>query len=1585
MTTRFSDRSPEGNVPVPLHIASGWLEAEIEATSSVATRALLLHEAALLQERAGNVTEAARLQLQAVNTDPQLTEPVERLLALFEQRHSLKNIGRVVERLGQLADTVEERERATVERAAFALIEQRDCSAARTALLELVEAVPTSSIAWNLLNAVAEQTHDLELLQQVIKARVSLSDTVSWTGLLLLELAEIQHELGDFESALASLDQVIETAGPLTLPALDLLESVSFSHRQYEIMSRALVSKASLIERARHDSSIGDALGVPRWRRADSHVADAFLRAAIARHTAGNISEAATLLERALGLLPDDPVLLHSALLCAEERRDFELAVSLAKSFASRSSGDLAGAAWLRATFYELARTDRDAALRATTSGLAAAPRSLALRALELHLLATSQDSAALACALESCSEVLTNDTAKGRYYLAAAEVWARRMRDATSARAALAQAALFGTEPRVVNRVARLLAIELEDPVWYDESTRRLATSTPNCEEQCELWLELARVRLARDQSERFDNALASLSAIDQGTWLARTFEAYRLANLAIPETSNTRASSTSLIPEPVRALSEPDKPLLRLASLTPDADYKRAYIICSIVRDLQHNSLASAIHELTLLTEEDPSDALAVAALGELHYREGARGAATKILCEGAGAIVDPELAGIVAIRGAILAAETGDVPQCRTALEHASSKVPETASLVERWILRRLLPNDAICRRRLLDAATEGNFHERLILERFALELHVHDHAAASAALNQAEPSNSSIGIALALARVLLDSAEHPAAIRTLVSLAPAFESVAAALYARQAYVCHQVQSPEYLDATRVWARMDQTIAPALEYLSAARAASRLDCELDAWEALSQRTEGTTQLHVDLAQSRARLFNGEHLPPLLPANSVENRIFNLEASRPGCDPRRRSFALQEFVPLLDQAESDLAEILIGFNHLAAGHTNEAFESFKVVTEKDPTNAGAWEGLRLTAQLSDKPEWAAEACESLGNIYQNSRVAAELLEEAASIWLDQLQNDARGERALSHSVARDVRRFSAFDRLFRRVRDQNEYRRLLELIDARLVVSEDVDELVKLHWERARVLRTLGDRDAALNALENVTLLEPDHVGALALAAEISIATTRFADAAQYLDRLARLESAPIKQRLMSGLAAADLYDNKLNLPELSVSLLLALDASEMGSTAVRERLARAAARCENWNLAGHILLGLAESRDSSVGRAEAARLALNIFRDKLSSTDRALPAIQRLLAEIPDDAEAIDCVIEQPFSPPHNRELCELARSALRLRLFQEPTDAESIDRLAQIAAILDDAPLRQVTLGALVSLHAGTPEMAEELKVLESRAARLPSIALDEESFSELAEVGDIGPLTELFMHLAAWFAEALGPSLSVLDVTKKQRIDPRVGHPVRNEIAAWAGALGLGEFDVYVGGVDPDNVIGIPTEIPSLVVGTAVRAPLAPQHRQLVARELYAIRRGTSILRHRTPAEIAALVVAVCRVADVKLSAPAYALVDEFSRLLSSVPRRFRKLLPAICSPIAATGADPVDWHAAATSSLDRMAALAAGDLSLVLASPSSRGLSEENESRARRQERLLRFVFSNQYLSLRDRLGVRVK
>ena len=1584
MTNSPSNRAPIALDPTALHKDANWLNAEIEATSSEGTRALLLYEAGHLSEVAANATDSARLFLQAVNTDSRFSEPVERLLALFEQRHSMKNVGRIVERLGLLAETTEQRERSALEHASYALIVQDDANTTRQVLLELVEVVPTSVGAWNLLNCIAEQTSDFELMQNALKSRAMLSKDLAWSGVLLMELAEVQRKLGRFDDAMESLDQVIEASGPLTFAALELLQRMAFAQRNYEALSRAHMGQASLLERAIGDTSAGDTLGVPHWRRSQNHVADELLRAALARHTSGNIGEAATLLEKARALCPEDPLLQHVVMLCAKELGDFDLAIAQARAVASRTTGNAAAAAWLRVALFELSHNQEPQALLSIASGLENAATSIALHGLRLHVLASDYHQSQYSTALQACADLMASDASKARCLLAAADAWARNSNDVASAKAALSQAALLGSPPSVVNHLARLLAIELGDVSWYDEATRRLACFSDNTEERTELWLELLRLRIIKNQLGRIPNVLQGLQSNESGYWLASVFESLWLPPGASEGDDANAASPPSLVPSSIQN-SIAESPLKRCARRCSNDRYRQAYEIADVSRALRTGHRDTAMSDLQSMAERDPSNILAALALTNLQLAKGSTAAAIDQMCSAANAIENESIAAMLAVKATLLAARINDADRYLASSDRARSRAPAVAAAVEGWLGRILQPDDDPVTSPT-PLASSFPMSSRRALESFAREVRRQNYAAAGAAIDQASIDDSSLGIAVAIAKLLLDSATSPEAIDKIASLLPAFEPISGALRVRYILGNDSSPSPEHVDAAQRWCQVDSDISAALEFLVAARAEGKIDTERAAWQTLASRSSGRLKTQIDLAQARFNLFGDAALPALLSAQSVEAKLLNLESSRPGCDPRRRSRSLEDVQPLLDDSDKRVSAILVAYNSLAAGFTEQALDQFKNVVAKDARSVSAWEGLRLAAELCDDFVWVVNASEALGKCMGDAKAAAELYEHAAGICFNTLHDAARGERLLTLAVASDISRYSAFDRLFRRVRDRNDWPRLLELIDLRLNISDDVDELVKLHWERARVLRSLGDREAALQALENVTLLEPEHIGALALAAEMAISDHQLPEAAKYLDQLARLESAPGKQRLMSAIAAADLYESKLKQPQLAVSLLLMLTQAGLGTIAVRERLARCAAQAENWVLASEVSLGLASDRDERAGRVEAARLSMSICREKLASPTAALPAVQRILSEIPADLEAIDFLLEQPFSDEHNRQLCAQATESLRLHLGEQPLDAESIDRLAQLAALTDDTPLRQVALGALAALGAGAPEMADELAALDSRVARSPSIALDEACFTELSDVDAHGPIAELFRHLAPWYNEALGPSLAVLKVTKKNRMDPRAGLPLRNEIAAWAGALGLGEFDLYIGGVGTDDVVGVPGEIPGLVVGTALRAPLSAHHRQLVARELYAIRQGTSILRHRSPTEIAALIVATCRLADTTVASPAYAMVDEFTRLLSStLSRRVRKLLPGLCSPLAQSNIDPLDWYAGAIASRDRMAALAAGDVSLVVGRDAPLGTVDNTVTLNDRRKRLLPFVFTPQYLSLRERLGVGVK
>jgi hypothetical protein len=496
---------------------------------------------------------------------------------------------------------------------------------------------------------------------------------------------------------------------------------------------------------------------------------------------------------------------------------------------------------------------------------------------------------------------------------------------------------------------------------------------------------------------------------------------------------------------------------------------------------------------------------------------------------------------------------------------------------------------------------------------------------------------------------------------------------------------------------------------------------------------------------------------------------------------------------------------------------------------------------------------------------------------------------------------------------------------------------------------------------------------------------VGALALTGEIAIRRGLFEDAAEALARLATLDSAPPKNRITAGVAAVDLYENKLDRHDRALEVLLVLHRAALTTLPVRERLARAAGRTGAWREATAILEELMVERPEPQGRAEAARLAMAIYRDRLGDPNAARGAVTKLLEESPGDGEAIDMLLSMDLEATAKRRLLERSRFAMLEQVGERPTDLILVRRLSHVARALGDDALWQAALSTSIALGEQDPSAGMVLMQLTARKHRTPQVALTDAILRNVLAPGDDGPIAQLFHLLAPTLAEALGPSLSAAGVSKRDKVDPRAGLAVRNEIATWAGAFGIRGFDLYVGGRDPLGVIGIPGETPSLVIGSQVNAPLAPAARGRIARELLALLRGSTITRWRDDTTIAAIVVAACNLGEVRVDAPPYATLAEVERLISkAIARKTRKMLPEICRSIVATRADARMFAHRALMSHNRMAAVASGDATAVIVDIT--GQPPERLPALivgdMRVEELIRFVLSPAYLELRRSLGL---
>jgi tetratricopeptide (TPR) repeat protein len=1604
--------------------AVGRLRAEIAATTEKARKARLLNEVGEIQERGGDELGAARDYLAAYNSDTSFREPLEGLVRLLERRRSLANLGKLIEALAMSASTPEERARALTQRALFVEAVQEDLEGARGLAREATEtgaAAADLGPAWLALEMAAAKLGDAAQREEALAGRAELTDDPTWRGLLLVDVAQLAASSGDVDRALEILKRARDEGGGAAFHAAAAVERIvrtdpglpgsDDARARSRALGDALEARAEMVVDAMSSAQAGDAQGVPRYCRAIEYVVDLLLRAADARRVAGELGHASQLLDRALALLaeaapspaptgtespaPDEAgakselereattaierLVLSERLRLAELASDTALAAELAeRRLAGETDGGFAASLAMRIAEHAASEGDVARALEALARATECDPASAPARALKIDILEGTDDGEGFARELEELSRHSATSEARGRALVLAAYVWATRTQNSARAREALGQAEACGVPKEVIARLGRSLASLRSDHLWYEDATRELveqatvASSTTT--ELPLLWIELARARLARGDDAGAAKATAALHDLPEGAWLGRVLD-----GLASPDIEPAQARA---------ALEE-------LAADVEDISLRRSLRVVCALRARAAGDEPAAISHLEALAKEDGADPLVTAYLGDLLRMAGDRAAAARLASAAADAV---EAAGDDPVRAAARYLEAGfenwRLGERGAALAHfdaAMQTAPAAAQPAVLWATRGIDVDSVDGRRRALDAAGGD---ASVSLERFALEASLGDPDEAAAALAAVDISSSdALRLAGALARLswpragAADPEAMLAALETLAETSDKGNAAAAAERLRLAREHGTSDAEEIADAAKAWLDAGGGAAAAVEWLASAMASAEPQKEIPARRALAELAsdESREALHAS-ATLLAWALAPEESHALVPGSSHAARLANLELSPPGCDPRRRASILAELDGALGEDTENDAKGLAAWSAVAAGDTTSALEMFRTVTTSRPDDLHAWEGMRTCAETLGDNEAYAIACEQLGARCADPQRSAAFWEQSALAW-QQLGTafDTRAESALDASFGRDATRPIAFDRLFRRVRERKDHDKLLALIDRRLEVIDDAQEIAKLYWEQARVLREKGDPDGALEALEHVTTFDENHVGALALTGEIFIRRGMFQEAAEKLARLACVEAAPPKNRVTAGVAAVDLYENKLGRHDLALEVLVALHEARLTTLPVRERLARAAARSGAWAEATTILEELMLERSEREGRIEAARLAMAIHRDRMMSPATAIGAATKLLEEAPTDGEAIDLVVGLDAAIRERRPLLERARDALLMSLHEAPSNVDAQRRLAHVSHALGDVVLEQSALSCAVALGGPDGSSEQMIALHSSRKPRTPQVTLTEQMLRQVLASGDDGPIADLFIALGPTLGEALGPTRESVGVTRKDRVDPKAGIALRTEIAQWAGAFGISNFDLYVGGKDPGAIHGIAGDPPAIVVGSGVNAPLSPTTRARLARELVSLARGTTVTRWRDDTTIAAIVVAACNLTKVRVDAPAFAILAEVERHIGkAISRKTKAAIEPICRAYVASSPDPRQWAARARMTQARCAALASGDVSVVLADvfgePVERlGVVARDDLRA---HELLRFVLSRPYFDLRRSLGL---
>jgi len=1541
-----------------------WLREELSGAKSPEQRASILHQLGLLELSAARDTVAVRQLLAAVNSVAFFKEPLERLIVLIERRRSFKNLSTLLDHLCRTAEGDEELTRSRLASAWCALQHGRDEVAARAQIDAALEVSPRDPAALLSLELTARRAGDEAGTRRALAERLASARHPTWAALLGIELAERFAADGDHVRANALLEAAAARPTRLAFTALEQRFALGRVAERTDWMIDSLAQRAERVLAALAAPELEPSADVPIAARSRAHALDTLLLQAQLEQAAGRERAAADTLERALLLDGEHPLLARARIDSCERAGQHELAEKLLLAeLGHEPTAAEAIALWLELSESRAASHRHEAALAALQQALAIDPRCWLARARELELSSRDGDAQGRARSLVQVARSLADGAARGRHWLLAADALARQTGQPDAAREAIDQAEQNGVPVALVRRVERALAHATGERRWYHAATERLLGGDLDDAERIGLTLESWRHAVLGSDDPGARRYLERLDASPASRRVARLARAYAI--------NDDEADSHAALD----ALGELESNPTRAAAL--------GWALA--LRASTRGERAAALDVLTRLHASQPGCAAVAGTLSAwLHQTEPLRAAA--VLRASAAAIGDGPFAASLLIEAGLTGWWAGarDVARQDFAAAERPSRSSRAGAL-SAWARRATsgfgsepeFSSDA--GERLLgsfDRATRPTASSRELNELNTALRSAPDTLDADLVLG-ARLASLFLGRALG---VRVDPIE-------LERVASANGDAARLVDTFRYLECmgQAEPSPRALEeCTRRWAEGNGGLLAALEWTAAAARLGQRRTECAARRRVSELLPGALA-----EQTRASAALVAHLTQAEPAEFLEGRepsqlLTNLETSPPGCDPRRRARALEGAAEVLGADAEPILGLLRGYNQLAAGDVGGAIGSFRRYTDAFPDDPSGWDGLLGAARRGDDPALLAEAAAKLGNTCRDPAHAARLFEEAAEIFFDRLGDDIAGQAALARAVQLDASRSSSFWRLFRSLSGSSGPGELLAMLDRRVPFATDLAEQIELSWERARAARQQGDLEAALTALAIVIERDPQHLGALVLFAEIYVSTQRYSEAVDRLAQLAEIDDAPAQQRLASGLMAADLSENQLDAPHRALGILASLEANGLGDIAVRERQARSAASAGAWSDAAALFERLMSERERPEERAEAARLALVIHRDQRLDPGAAGLAVRSLLGLLPTDPEALDLVLSGALDPALSRELLAAARGALIRSTSLNPTETDAMRRLARVAEQLNDAPLRQATVGALVALGHAEEESRAELVSLERRISTIPPLPVSNDVLAELADPEDTGPFPELLAGVAPYLAEAFGPPRHAFALNRRERISSRSGEPLRDEIAAWVHAFALNDFDLYLSPVASERLVVLETEPLTVIAGGSVTPPLGPFQRLSLARSLYAVKRGLGPLIQLDASDVSALIAALCRVVGVELAGPPLARQRDFERQLSNLlPRKARKRLQEQARPVREAQAGLDIWVRAATASLDRVGAVAVGDASVILAdAPARDGTSPVEDERARR---LLSFMLSPEFQTLRERFGVSVR
>jgi tetratricopeptide (TPR) repeat protein len=397
------------------------------------------------------------------------------------------------------------------------------------------------------------------------------------------------------------------------------------------------------------------------------------------------------------------------------------------------------------------------------------------------------------------------------------------------------------------------------------------------------------------------------------------------------------------------------------------------------------------------------------------------------------------------------------------------------------------------------------------------------------------------------------------------------------------------------------------------------------------------------------------------------------------------------------------------------------------------------------------------------------------------------------------------------------------------------------------------------------------------------------------------------------------------------------------------------------------------------------------TSVQPASLAPVYLEIARvlgDELKMVDRAVATLRQGLAGASGDVGLRTELAARLKQTGHWSDAIGELRRLLEVDVMRADTWR---DLCEAFRGMKRDAEVRLAVAG-LVALGAANDLERSMLSARPPRPASAPAGSFDTRAFQAIDVMAQNAAVTDLLSALSESLSKIHPPELERYNLSTRDRITARSGHPLRALADEVAQIFGLTEFDLYVHRAHAGSLEVEFTDPPAILVPAHVAGLGQSQQVFLLARPLANLARGLHAVDKLAPQAIELLLAAAARNVEPGFGA---ALTDEeflnahARRVAKALSRRSRRAVEdAALAYARAKRPSIVEWAQAVRITAARAALVVSDDL------PSSVTLVRRMEADLAGVQGaalaqgmallrdLLRFWISDAALALRKKLGM---